>query len=131
MIIKECTMNITDEKLMEDHEIESTTAEDFEICELAQEIVESARLSAGVEWCKYMENEALRGLSHKMQLVLLHRIGQLFKHGTYTTTGVKHVDSLIEESFQKLSEDIKEYIDILRLGITSYALKMSNNGSTN
>lgn len=109
----------------ENSDIECTTAADFEICDTALEFIKSLRKILGYDCCNFIE-ESYRGLSHKMQLVMCYRIYHFLMYGTYTSTGVKHVDELIEKIIQKMPIQIIDMAEIYSLGVSGYAIKKSN-----
>lgn len=111
----------------ESSDIEYTTAADFEICDTALEFIKRITKILGDDCYNFIE-ESYRGLSHKMQLVMCYRIYHYLGYGTYTSTGVKHVDELIEKIIQKMPRQIIDIAEVLRLGVSFYAIKKSNNG---
>ena len=111
----------------ESSDIECTTAADFEICDTALELIKRLRNSLGNDCCNFME-ESYRGFSHKMQLVMCYRIYHYLGYGTYTSTGVKHVDELIEKIIQKMPKQVIDISEALSLGVSAYAINKSNKG---
>ena len=85
--------------------IEFLTAEDYEICESVQDFIKSSKSVLGEEFGIIMENSH-RGLSHKMQLVLTHRLISYLCYGSYSSTGVEHADDLIEKNIGSIPKDV-------------------------
>ena len=84
--------------------IEFMTAADYEICETVEKFIKSSSSVLGDECCSIME-AAHRGLSHKMQLVLTHRLMNYLVYGSYSSTGVPHVDELLEKIIKNIPDD--------------------------
>ena len=59
---------------------------------------------------------------------MCYRICHFLMYGTYTSTGVKHVDELIEKIIQKMPIQIIDMAEICSLGVSASAIKKSNNG---
>ena len=93
--------------------IELLTAEDYEICESVQWFIKSSKSVLGEKCVIIMEN-SYRGLSHKMQLVLTHRLISYFCYGSYSSTGVQHADDLIEKIIGSIPKDVCDCFEELR-----------------
>lgn len=93
--------------------INCTVTTDFEICDTVQQIIKRSRFALGDECCNLMEN-SYRGLSHLMQLIMLHRITSFIIYGNYSSTGVKHVDDLIEAIIKAIPKAVIECAEIKR-----------------
>lgn len=94
-------------------EYEHTIAADFEICEDVQEFIKRWKSIIGEECCNFME-DSYRGLSPQMQLVMCHRFMTYLLHGDYSSTGVKHTDTLLGEIIEKLPKDFSDYLETQR-----------------
>ena len=84
--------------------IEFMTAADYEICATVEMFIKDSTPILGKECCSIME-AAHRGLSHKMQLVLTHRLVNYLVYGSHLSTGVKHVDELLERIINSIPDD--------------------------
>ena len=93
--------------------INCTVTTDFEICDTVQQMIKRSRLALGDECCNLME-DSYRGLSHLMQLIMLHRITSFIIFGCYSSTGVKHVDDLIEAIIKAIPKEVIECAKIKR-----------------
>lgn len=86
--------------------IEFTTAEDFDICDAVMNYIDLSKNVLTPEEAKKMEY-AFRGFSHKMQLIMTHRIITYWTEGRLVSTGVKHADIMVNQIIDSFPEDIK------------------------
>lgn len=92
--------------------IEFMTAADYEICETVEEFIKRGTSVLGDECCSVMET-AHRGLSHKMQLVLTHRLMNYLVYGRRSSTGVQHADELLEKIIESIPKDICDCLETI------------------
>ena len=109
----------------ESSSIDHLSATDFEICQTVQNFIKHVEPLLGEECSIFMES-SYRGLSHKMQLVMTHRLITYLQYGDRLTTGVNHVDELIEKIVQKIPSEIKALTEVYRMGISVNDFLTSN-----
>ena len=91
------------------NKIERTTAEDFPICDSAQNVIKNFEGILTPEDLFFLE-DCLRGLSQKMQIVILYRVFVLMTEDRRISTGVKHVDNMIRQIYRLFDKEFLEFV---------------------